>query len=137
MEGELSECIDIIDLTPNSENLIIFIHDTIKSWYESSDPDEDQEVCYSVSEAYSNLCNLERHPISFQTWRAIYDNFRSLRNDIKNEIIEHDLTPRERMSNLHLVDGILFYIKLTILRMQPPLTPPPTPETPDSENNSV
>ena len=116
MEPNLQDYMDHIDETPQSARTISQIHMIIKSWFE--DPDEEQEVCDSVFEVYCDLCSLELQPASLEKWINIYENFKILRAAIKNRFLERGLTQRERTSNLHLIDGMLFYIKLTILRLR-------------------
>ena len=116
MESNLPDYIELIDSTPHSQRTISEIHMIIKSWFE--DPDENQEVCDSVFEVYCDLCSLELQPASLEKWINIYEDFKILRAAIKNRFLERRLTHRERTSNLHLIDGILFYIKLTILRLR-------------------
>ena len=116
MELDLLPYIESLDDTPNSERLLDSIYLIIKSRIEN--PHFDQEVCDTVFQMYNRLCREQRLSESYAWWNQNFSLYKNIRYSLECKLIEPALTDIERMSNLHLIDSILFYIKLMCLQLQ-------------------
>ena len=116
MELDLLPYIESLDDTPNSERLLDSIYPIIKSRIEN--PHFDQEVCDKVFQMYNRLCREQRLSESYAWWNQNFSLYKNIRYSLECKLIEPALTDIERMSNLHLIDSILFYIKLMCLQLQ-------------------
>ena len=123
MEQNLAEYIDRIDATDDSDELIMYIYDVVKS--KLRDPRAQNEICDELFDLYCKLCSLEERTTSVEEWLDLYNDIRDLSSAIQNHVIAADLGNHRRAANLDLIDGILFYIKLSIVKFQ---RHPPSPQ---------
>ena len=114
MEQNLAIYIDRIDSTEDSNDLIIDIYDIIKD--KPISPAAHQEICNELFEHYNSLCSLEARAAPVEEWRELYYNFRDLRRAVRDNTISVRLGNLRRTANLDIIDGILFYMKLVIVR---------------------
>ena len=114
MENHIPTLIENIDSTKESDELIINIYEDIKQ--KLHEPDATLEICDELYESYCDLCSLESKNASVDEWWDLYFDFKCLRYFIESGNIEHNLEPRRRIANINLIDGILFYMKLTMVR---------------------
>ena len=116
MNIDLLPYIESLDHTPNSERLLDNIYLIIKSRIEN--PIYDQEVCDTVFQMYNRLCKYNRLSESCVWWERNFSRYKNIKYCLEFNLIEPDLTEIERVSNLHLIDSILFYIKLMSLQLR-------------------
>ena len=131
MEQDLIPHIESLDHSPESETLLDNIYRVIRS--RIKDPAFDQEICDIVFEMYCRLCRERSLSDSCLWWERNFSLYKVIRQDIANHKIERDLSDMERLSNLHLIDTILFYCKLMILQLRLRYQQP-TENNPDREH---
>ena len=107
--------IELLDHNEESELLMEEIFRVVKDRIE--DPIYDQEVSDIVYDMYYRLCREQNLCESPRWWQQNFWMYKIIREEIENRNIETSLTDIERQSNLHLIDSILFYIKLMILQL--------------------
>ena len=116
MDQNLISHIESLDHTPESDELLDNIYQIIKSRIE--DPTFDQQICDIVFEMYCRLCRERSLSDSCLWWESNFSLYKNIRQDIADRRIETELNDLERLSNLHLIDSILFYIKLMTLQLR-------------------
>ena len=116
MEYDLPTLIEKIDSTSESDELITNIYEIIKQKLHGADAE--LEICDEVFKSYCDLCSLENKDASVDEWWDLYFDFKCLRYFIEGRNIERNLGVRRRNAKINLIDGILFYMKLTIVRPQ-------------------
>ena len=114
MEQNLAEYIDRIDATDDSDELIIYIYEIVRS--KLRDPRAQNEICDELFHLYCKLCSLEERVTPVEEWLDLYSDIRDLGTAIQNHVIGADLDNHRRTANLDLIDGILFFMKLSIVR---------------------
>ena len=122
MELNLPAYIDRIDSTEESHELIIDIYNILR--HKLISPAAHREVCEELFDYYSDLCSLERRAAHEQEWVKLYCDVRNLGRAIRDRAIGTNLGRLRRTANLNLIDGILFYIKLIIVRPRERLLSP-------------
>ena len=116
MDQNLISHIESLDHTAESEELLDNIYQIIRSRIE--DPAFDQQICDIVFEMYCRLCRERSLSDSCLWWESNFSLYKSIRQDIVHKRIETELSDLERISNLYLIDSILFYIKLMTLQLR-------------------
>ena len=116
MDQNLISHIESLDRTEESEELLDNIYQIIRSRIE--DPAFDQQICDIVFEMYCRLCRERSLSDSCLWWESNFSLYKSIRQDIVHKRIETELSDLERISNLYLIDSILFYIKLMTLQLR-------------------
>ena len=116
MDIDLIPYIECLDHTPNSDRLLDSIYLIIRNRIEN--PIYNQEVCDTVFLMYYRLRKNDGLSESYVWWDKNFLLYKDIKYSIECRLIEPDLTEIERMSNLHLIDSILFYVKLMCLQLR-------------------
>ena len=110
----LIEAIDKIDSTSESNDLVIEIYYIVKEKLQNPDPH--LEICDELFELYRDLRTLEKQSAPIEDWLDLYSDIKSLGNAIRHRIVGDNMGDRRKDANLDLLNGILFYMKLIIVK---------------------
>ena len=126
MELNLVEYIDRIDSTSESDDLVMEIYYIVKDKLQGADPQH--EICNELWDLYQDLRSLEKRLAPIEDWLELYSDIKSLGNAIRNRIIGENMHEQRKQTNLNLLNGMLFYMKLIIVKPRayvPSLLPSP------------
>ena len=113
MAHDLVSCIENLDDTFESglliEGIYRFIVDKI------GNPLCEHEISDIVFDMYARLCREGGLIKSTIWWEQNFSSYKIIRQELEDHNIEPQMNYQERLFNLYVIDGILFYIKLMIL----------------------
>ena len=136
MEHDLPALIEKIDSTPESEELIMTIYETINQ--RLHEPGAQLGICDELFESYCDLCSLESRNTSADEWWDLYFDFKCLRYCIQDGTAGRNLVAQRRTANINLIDGIVFYMRLILIRPRINQSPiQPFTEAVDDEDYSA